>query len=177
MTATQAIELARRLVFQTIPGSISGESPVQVDIPSIILFDTHNPSASQVRATYKHEICTGIAELPPGLTKYSRNHPLISFGIAHTLHSKKLMLEWKIQPLAPNQTGGPRIPTVQYLRALSGCVDELVDPEERIAYWTTEDLPKLDSGRMKMVENSSHLGIWKPGKVEKVTEWLKEGSS
>jgi hypothetical protein len=37
----------------------------------------------------------------------------------------------------------------------------------------------LDLGRMKVVANSDHLGIWKPDKVEKAIEWLKEvlGSS
>jgi len=63
------------------------------------------------------------------------------------------------------------VPPVYFLRAATGCV---TDPAERMGYWTRDILPTLVLGKVKVVENSDHLGIWKPGRVEVVTEWLEQ---
>jgi hypothetical protein len=173
LTISQAIELVRRLVFQAIHPVGSG-TPVQVNIPSVILFDSYNPSALQVRAIYKQATRTGGSHSLSSFAKYPHDHPLMSFIATHMRHCMKLMGEWKLRPLAPEMTGELRTaPPVHFLRALPGSIDEVTDPDECTGYWTKAILPTLDLGRIKVMENSDHLGIWKPGKAEEVTEWLK----
>lgn len=85
-----------------------------------------------------------------------------------------LMIDWQLQPLAPKIGEHTLVPPVYYLRALPGKIDQVTDAVEHTGYWTQDILPTLDFGRLKVVEHSDHFGIWKPGKVEEVTEWLKE---
>lgn len=108
------------------------------------------------------------------VAQYPRDHPLMTFITAHIRHSMLLVADWPLQPLAPAPDEKRSVPPVYYLRALPGRADEVTDPEERTGYWTKDVLPTLDIERLKVIEYCDHLGIWKPGKVEGVTAWLKE---
>ncbi|KAF8587751.1 hypothetical protein K439DRAFT_1658879 [Ramaria rubella] len=171
---SQAIELARRLISQPIR-PVGSEASVQVDVASVILFDTYNPSATQCREAYKRALRTGEFDSEPGLNfaGLPEDHPMMIQVAVHIRHLTTLALGFHLQPLATNATGEGKIPPVHYVRTLDGTVEE-VNSEERAAYWTKELLPTLDFEKMKMLEHTTHMAIWRPPRVAEVTEWLKD---
>jgi hypothetical protein len=87
---------------------------MQVAISSIVLFDSYNPAAPKVRATYKQAIRAGESPSLSNVTDYPDDHPQITFILAHMLHSMKLMSKWKLRPFTPENGDIRTVPPVYF---------------------------------------------------------------